>query len=262
MAKVRVSQSAKQLQKNLSAILYDWRPDWRDKNQYPFSPSAKDYDSSIQLAWEFLRRNESYWKLWHELIEPYTKNGEFDNQQANKDTLAGLTESPTGIFIKEFDIISTSPAPPPYWEPHPSGFSFMNTYLRAQHGLTNKDNPENKRCVIDSPDIPNNQMCIWFHLERPIQEQLERTGKILEARRRKLKKEGEIKDHRSKDYMTYLRVLDAKAVSASNEEIAKILYPKKDNDYPDFSGNKAVDNAFRKAKIVRDRDYRYIPNLI
>src|SRR5438477_241770 len=42
----------------------DWLPDWTKQHQYPDPKTT----SSRQWAWEFLRRNPEYQRLWYELI--------------------------------------------------------------------------------------------------------------------------------------------------------------------------------------------------
>src|SRR6266700_5276026 len=45
----------------------DWLPDWTKPDQYPDPKTT----SSRQWAWEFLRRNPEYQRLWDELIAPH-----------------------------------------------------------------------------------------------------------------------------------------------------------------------------------------------
>jgi hypothetical protein len=40
----------------------EWLPDWKDENKYPDPNEA----GNRVWAWEFLRRNSEYQKLWNE----------------------------------------------------------------------------------------------------------------------------------------------------------------------------------------------------
>ena len=61
-------------------------------------------------------------------------------------------------------------------------------------------------------------------------------------------------------YKKYLRVLDGTASGASLSSMAKILSDK-ENIYPDFAGNKDIENWKKAATKLSDFDYYFLPTL-
>jgi hypothetical protein len=52
-----------------------WLPNWTDKSPYPNVNGTP----SLQWAWEFLRRNDQYQRLWDKLIAPTHDATKFDD---------------------------------------------------------------------------------------------------------------------------------------------------------------------------------------
>ena len=104
-----------------------------------------------------------------------------------------------------------------------------------------------------------------FDLSQSLDDQLERVRKRLTSFKKALKKRkdfgGDItKRKQVKLYKKYLRVLDGAASVASHSDMAKILSDK-ENIYPDFTGNKDIENWKKAATKLRDFDYYFLPTL-
>ena len=60
----------------------------------------------------------------------------------------------------------------------------------------------------------------------------------------------------SKDtYPYYLRVLDALFLDVAKNEIAKVLLPDNQNEYPDYLANKKISNWIIAAEDLCDKGY-------
>lgn len=57
---------------------------------------------------------------------------------------------------------------------------------------------------------------------------------------------------RRNDWLKYLRVLDGYACDALPDEIARSIYPKTSNDYPDYVGRKSVAAALKRAHEMQE----------
>src|SRR5690242_9535859 len=105
-------------------------PDWTQQNEYP-NPNNT---TPLQWAWEFLRRNPEYQRLWEKLIEPHytrsdlnaswrlagknrrlsTRPRIFDLPPKSQfSPLAELPPPPFDTFRRLFHILTYPPAP---WE--------------------------------------------------------------------------------------------------------------------------------------------------
>jgi hypothetical protein len=107
------------------------------------------------------------------------------------------------------------------------------------------------------------QFVICFNLEYPFEPQLAEAAKLLKEQRDRLEQQGEIQPinnrallQKAERYRTYLQVLDAEAAGAGIREMAQLLFPNRANEYPNYLGDRAVRDALRAAKRLRDDDYR------
>lgn len=104
--------------------------------------------------------------------------------------------------------------------------------------------------LLNGPDQSRSNpthMVIQFELRHDIEAQLDR------ARRWLIGRQGHsfatAKRRRRQDkYRTYLRAWDAKDAGASLDEIAEVLYPALDNDYPEHVARKQVHKDISTAK--------------
>jgi hypothetical protein len=64
-----------------------------------------------------------------------------------------------------------------------------------------------------------------------------------------------VKKPRIEFLATYLRILDAAEAGASYKEIARVLFPEVNNEYPEHKGSRKVENALPTAKKLRDQSW-------
>ncbi len=106
-----------------------------------------------------------------------------------------------------------------------------------------------------------NELLLKFDLSLPIKNQLKAAKYFFEKEQRRYKKLGrEVINSRTsvKKYRDYLRVLDAFEEGTEKKEISKIIFPDKDNSYPDYLGDKNVDNYYKAALELQSQKYRHI----
>jgi hypothetical protein len=96
--------------------------------------------------------------------------------------------------------------------------------------------------------VDQDQIVIWFNLGWPIGPQVKNAKKVLEDQ--STTKERRL---RFSHYQTYLRLLDARAVAASEKQIVQNLYLKRSISY-DNARQKLRDDVNPAARL-RDEDY-------
>ena len=97
-----------------------WLPDWQNKAQYPNPAQAFPVD----WAWEFLRRNPDYQRLWSQLIKPSYKRAHVKFSWRHVAPPAQLVSNrirpflhstagnyPLAIFRAQFGIVTVPPNP-------------------------------------------------------------------------------------------------------------------------------------------------------
>ena len=142
-------------------------PDWRDKDQYP-DPSVTTLQ---QWAWQFLRRNSEYRRLWKEKIEP-----EYDPREAAESVKqlkkhAGHFPSrfwqrfyqipEFRIFVDQFKIVSTPPDP-----------AESNANPVFMGGVIRYAPKSSSQYYEVHPDLDDGEVLVWFDLNQPIEPQL------------------------------------------------------------------------------------------
>jgi hypothetical protein len=242
-----------------------WQPpDWTDKTQYPDPHNA----SALQWAWEFLRRNPEYQRLWSEVIQSEYKPSDLDDSLRKAGSLhprlytrrAAYADEPVAAQFK----FLAEPPPPPY-----------ATFREKFHILTYPPPPwENKaKLYFDAQFIPaqagpstagtgrvrwpvgQNEIVIWFNLSWPLSEQLRNAKKLLQAQAAKHGTRTPGLRRWEEKYRTYLRLLDAIAAGATPECIVSTLYDKIDNSYPDFKAKRHMRDDRQAAERRRDKDF-------
>jgi Family of unknown function (DUF6499) len=96
-----------------------WLPDWTDPNNYPDPTNT----SRLEWAWQFLRRNREYQRLWVELIQPHYDPAHVEASLDRANRQAGfrrVSDRPRrhleelgyqlDVFLQQFGI-STVPGP-------------------------------------------------------------------------------------------------------------------------------------------------------
>jgi Proteobacterial transcriptional regulator-like domain len=206
-----------------------WLPDWR--GAYPDTKKA----SAHQWAWEFLRRNPEYQRLWEKVIKPTYKCKTLEREKHSGPILA---------FKKKFHIMATDlePLPSPS-EDEAKDLSFDAPFilLRAPDGRGPIEFP----CAIEQ-----NEMLVFFNLSWPILPQLALVKEALIQAERAEHQAARFR-RRANHYPTYLRLLDAKAAGVGTRELVETLYAKLSN----ANALQTMRDHFRAAKRLRDKDF-------
>jgi len=99
-----------------------------------------------------------------------------------------------------------------------------------------------------------------FDLDQPLNKLKEEAREILEMLQDEMKSIPKAKRVHEKLYSTYLRVLDGNNSEATVKEMARIIYPKKENEYPDFEGDQYIrDNLKAAEKLCRASIFQPTP---
>jgi len=230
----------------------DWLPDWRDSSQYPDPEST----SRKQWAWEFLRRNSSYqaeWKQQNEAdysVHCSSKEYEPYHKQVSMVLLGG-----------RWGLACNAPDPSVNT---PEVLLFQQDYMV---GATTYEDVENNRAI---PYLPRDWpfVSIVFNLGLPLHRQFEDVKHYLMEIQERFIREGKIeplgKLPRIPDVyllLSYLRCFDARSRGASNSEIAKVIYPLLNNEFPDLSGTQRAKDHLDAAQELIKSKYRYLANV-
>jgi hypothetical protein len=214
-----------------------WLPNWREQSEYP-SPSGT---SRLEWAWQFLRRNAEYQQAWEQHTPPHYDPSDLSEAIDSKSSRMPLRRlgrpqlEETRVFQEQFRI-GTYPPPAPSEPTAKLGFvAIRYAEIRGEY----------------TPRIPlgDDQLLVLFHLNLSIERQVADARKLLTSLRR-----GQFRASVDQ-YQRYLRLLDAKAVGASNADIAQVLYPGVKNIFPDYDAKNRIRKDMRIAKRLRDHDY-------
>lgn len=242
-----------------------WLPDWeKDLHKYP-KPTEK---SRLEWAWQFLRRNPQYQRLWAQLIKP-----KYDPEDVTRSLARASRETgfrPISTFRRRYYLeeirYSLEPfkrqfgigtVPPDPAEPT-AKLQFSAAFIRYANRPFPWPRPGSAE--YQSPLVKDAEVILWFDLNWPLDQQLANAKKFLTARATQLTARATQKAlkpfrFQPKGYQRYLRLLDARAVGAKNSEMARILYPHLRNEYPEYDGNRQVRSDLRTAERLRDRDF-------
>jgi hypothetical protein len=248
----------------------EWLPDWEDESQYPDPQTAPLY----QWAWEFLRRNEDYWKAWKELIAPFSDKAgksfdtigaraaegrlrakkKFSLALAGVDSASNDNEPLQYLLMRE--MFSTVGHPPPPWVSQvKGGVPFVTITTRVRF----RPDSFKKLSFPFTDHIREGQAVVWFNLNYPLKSQLARAQALLE-REQKLRPPNDNSTRKRLElYPNYLRILDAQARGVSFKVAAIKIFPKLSNEYPNPIGVRMVRDSLEAAQRLRDRDYLLIP---
>jgi hypothetical protein len=221
-----------------------WLPDWeKDLHKYP-DPTKT---SRLEWAWQFLRRNQEYQRLWAKLIQPhydpadvgysvYREHRRAGSQSAGYRPLHYLEDAgyQLGVFRQRFGIITVPPNPS-----EPRGkLQFAAQFIKhtRAHNVTTT--------------LADHEVLMWFDLDRPIEPQVKNARTLLtETVAQKAFR------FRPQQYSKYLRLLDAKQARAKTSHIAKVIYPQVKHTYPDYGAKHRIRADLKVAKRLRDRDF-------
>jgi hypothetical protein len=213
----------------------DWLPLWTDASAYPSPDSLQPW----QWAWEFLRRNTSYQAKWNEVVGPLKKGQPVDC----------VTRA---LFRQEFGII---------FPKNPASKTIIPLLLQYSLRTASVDDFDGTTGSI--PIAGYYDFAVVFDLSLDIDTQIKVARKELENKRRWLVGEGMLSvepgTRKAPDlWPDYLRLLDAEASGASHHEMAKMLYPKVPDEYPDFKARKQVQNRLEAAHKMCNEGYRMV----
>jgi hypothetical protein len=218
-----------------------WLPDWRNQAAYP------NHATGLQWAWEFLRRNEQYQRLWKKLVKPKYTSAELEDAWKRAQGMRSnpakswfadtAVDDPWREFKMQFHIVTYPPPPPD--EPQ-AKLQFQPYFIRYEINIGN-DNVGWK--II--PGIEPDEIVLYFNLDWPIGTQLANAKKVLKHHAPKQRRV------RATKYKHYLRTLDAKAAGASLKQVAHQLHPK----ISPLSAIQTVRDHLEAAQRLRDRDY-------
>ena len=264
----------------------DWLPDWRDAKAYP---KPKDL-SWREWAWQFLRRNPEYqsdYESWRALLD--TLPADCD-QLPSDDMRFWVCDPPAkaGETYKEYAnrvggrwrrTFRAKALPEKY------GFGFGGVRLAGEHrwsglGLVP---PEQERFpstfftddifrFLDHiPGVPKDsykveigefEILVRFNLEWPIDIQLKRAKKWLENHKSYLKKDSGLEPIENRNQINkfpyYIILLDADASGADPKTMAAVLLSGQEDEHPDYRASKNIRYGLKRARRLRDRDYRFI----
>ncbi len=207
---------------------------WRNPEEYE---SMKDY-SLEKWAWEFLRRNPKYIQDWKEKTSGLKKK---------------MVES---WSCREWGMKV-------YRDPDVE-YSKIEFIPRGGYHKAIYRKELQTRLFIDMarPNPETGEIRLIFNVKQPLNPQIRYAKKRLkEFRDEVLKNKGKIRKAfkpRRYDWIQLIRVLDAMAVKAKDEEIAKFIFPNETTD-DDPKGSKKVFDKKKQAKRYLEHDYRHIP---
>lgn len=185
-------------------------PDWSDQAKYREPKATAD----LQSAWEFLRRNPDYQKLWEQQIateyDPAELNGAW---KAQKRIAPGRLDRPRldTPFTEQFHIAKYPPPPPSEDE---AKLLFDVHFIPYQRRAGRK-----LRGTLE-----DNEIVVRLNLTYPLRQQLVNAKKLLEQQAKERGIKPLERRRRLEKYYTYLRLLDAKAAGANDAQIIEALY--------------------------------------
>lgn len=205
-------------------------PDWRDGSQYP-SQSSK---SSDVWAWQFLRRNEEYWKSWVEYREA-------TRYRILKNNMDGMMLKMLGI---KWGLRQGIKAPYSIDWDSPTRFLVSPDIRLASIW----DPVTKKRVNRDLDSLFATEICMIFNTALPIDSQIKSAKSVLKRFQSEVPEfeEGARAQSRApyNDYSLLLRVLDSKLCGARPTVAAQKILPKPDSI--EGSGNPELYKKYKK----------------
>jgi hypothetical protein len=230
-----------------------WLPNWRNPSQYPDSKASR-----VDWAWQFLRRNPEYQKLWSEHVGPrYDKahvessfqrtaggaREDLDGRHRVRLMMHGGPHPDQAIFRKRFGVITI---------PQDPSESIATVRFEAQ-------SVRYARPPLCRPpaDLQDHQVLVCLDLEWPIEAQLKNVKRLLaqELKNQKLNKAAFRFRFRADKYRRYLQLLDARIAGASARQIAKIVYG---DSLGSEDAKKRVRQDRKVAEALRDNPWRIV----
>lgn len=222
----------------------DWLPDWTDITAYP---SKKEKNPRV-WAWEFLRRNPEYQKMWKqvEALPPGPIHHDFSLEDINE------------RLKRDFGL--RSPAPPSMGSSEPDFNSRLQFVTHGGIWIKPLGWPDNDPYIVEELLCDATEALVRIDLRWPLEQQIRAAKRFLKSKKQDLQKHGILeKDRRlkSQKFLELIRLLDADALDQSNKTMAKIIYGIAD-EFPDHTGQQRVSESLQRAKWFRDKGFKYI----
>jgi hypothetical protein len=247
----------------------DWLPDWRQTEGYP---DPKDSVSKAQWAWEFLRRNPRYQKLYREgrrhkesWYKAFPKSDKFSRY------FSCIPKANKGESYEEFIARCSSENMDPKITPKRQRILDVFPVARFSAKLNpaktlppefNQDYgyplgeiasevDEEITFSIDGGD----EVFMVFSAALPVQKQIEKAKKFLLEQQKYYEEQGNLLLHKGRvqtsPLRNYLRYLDGKISGANQVEIARVVHPNEDQN----TAKQKVNKGLKTAEYLRDIGY-------
>lgn len=106
--------------------------------------------------------------------------------------------------------------------------------------------------------LGSNDVVIAFDLRLPPASQAQVARRFIEDLQELLKVKPQEHNLHFGEFKNYLRILDAKLTGAADDEICLKIYPQISDHEDAGKGANAVQSAYKRAKEIRDIEYKYI----
>jgi hypothetical protein len=230
--------------------------DWKDNTQYP-DPATTEIE---QWIWQFLRRNPKYQADWQRERAVYPK---YKDESRLIPTMFQQTIKPdTAIFT-----VHTRHGREHYLDHY--GLQYLiNPTIATPETFFLKFDFLPGRVVSLGPygdfdeTLPDHYVLIVVDLDYPLDPQLKiakltfRQNEL--ARELVFAKKPKGKQNRPDLWRRYLRVLDANQEGIAFDDIAPVLFPGHENQYPEFQGRVAVRDSLEAALAIRDSKFQFM----
>ena len=239
----------------------EWLPDWADESAYP-DPDPDTLQGKIIWAWEFLRRNPEYqevYRLYKQTsdasekmllgLEIAQKYGfRFKPVAPSRDNPFALTPAETSDLSPEEETLLRH-----------TYFNFSSP-VRVLNNFTKLwgigSSPVQSELITKG--LGSNDVVIAFDLRLPAASQAEVAREYIEDLQQLLEVKPQKNELHFERFKNYLRILDAKLSGAADDEIALKMYAQISDHEDSGKGANAVQRAYKRAKEIRDREYKYI----
>ncbi|GEM_PF-3461295 len=248
-------------------------PDWKDPSQYPDPKKT----SGKQWAWEFLRRNPQYQNNFNEVINlPKKRAGNFLlNDPAsyiwNPERKYFKTKKEYETFDKYIARLQRSGLkfnPPIHkkrfyadkWgvkrmvSPEEDDYNIVEFYksLLPVRLMKSPDDFENLiNEGIDREEIYPNEIILGINLERSVESNICEIKRIIQEKKNKLDLRNKVIRKERNYFSRYLRILDARALGISYQNIGKIIFK---NEDPENAKRKSA-NGYQAASKISQSGY-------
>ena len=230
-----------------SSSVPNWLPNWTDIKQYPDPEKA-----SLRVwAWEFIRRNLEYQKLWNEFASLPAGPIYHD---FSVEEIRERFEKDFGVRIPASPSLNTSS---PDFQRLPLFTSRCKTWIKPVDWPDDAD-----PYIVDAGVLDSGEAVIQFDLRWPLTAQLQAAKTFLQEQVQHLLEVGALdapnkRMNEPKDFRDYLRLLDAESVAAPHKEMSEVIDSIVD-EYPDHKGQQKVSHNLQRAEWYRDKGYRFL----